>query len=69
MQDCITQKQIIVSLKTWRPLHSILFSALIEYSSAIYSAKFDDLINLGLISPDEASNILLISQVTREWLN
>lgn len=69
MQDCVTQKQIIVALKTWRPLHSILFSALIEYSNAIYSDKFDYLINLGVISPDELSNFFLISQVTREWLS
>lgn len=52
----ITQKQIVVALQTWRPLHSVLFSALVEYSTAIYSDRFNDLINLGLISPDEASN-------------
>lgn len=54
MKDCITQK---------------LFSGLIEYSNTIFSDRFNDLINLGLISSDEGDNFFLISQVTREWLS
>lgn len=56
MQNFITQKQTVVALKIWRPLHSILFNALIESGNALFSDRLNDLMNLGIISPDEASN-------------
>lgn len=54
IQDYITQK-IIVVLKVWRSLHSIIFSSLLEFSNATYSDIFNDLIHLGLIPPEEVS--------------
>lgn len=56
MQNFITQKQTVLALNIWKPPHSILFSAVIESSNAIFSDRLNDLMNLGAISPDEASN-------------
>lgn len=51
----VSHRKIIVTLKIWRSLHSILFSALLEYSNATYSDLFNDLVNLGLMPPDEVN--------------